>query len=227
MATGIFMEWKHRHLFLILSLVVVVLLHENLNNFHKAFAQLQSTPLQLLAHMWSWTQQSCRKRPQASFLPYRETPSHSWCDISFPQLTIFHLGLKLWSYTTEDSGSFALQFNLMTVARLYPLFSNLLGVFSLALYNNLTFKQSWNYLLPKVCNLWAKLSDPDQTEVREGWAGSSALLVSSAEVFSGGNTCVQKARCISVAFVKQSVSQCIHYSFSEDWFKDNTITPLR
>lgn len=123
------MEWKHRHLFLILSLVVVVLLHENLNNFHKAFAQLQSTPLQLLAHMWSWTQQSCRKRPQASFLPYRETPSHSWCDISFPQLTISHLGLKLWSYTTEDSGSFALQFNLMTVARLYPLFSNLLGVF--------------------------------------------------------------------------------------------------
>lgn len=130
MVTGIFMEWKHRHLFLLLSLgmVVMVLLYENANNFHKAFAQLQSTPLQLLAYqVWSWIQQSCRKRPERDPRPYfchTETPSHSWCDVSFPQLTISHLGLKLWSCTTKDSGSFALQFNLMTVGRHYPLVSD-------------------------------------------------------------------------------------------------------
>lgn len=69
MVTRVFMEWKHRHLFLLLSLVLlVVLLYENSYNFNKAFSQLQSTPLQLLAHMWSsWNQQSCRKRSQALF----------------------------------------------------------------------------------------------------------------------------------------------------------------
>lgn len=178
--------------------------------------------------MWSpWSQQSCRKRPQALFLPYRETPSHSWHVISFPQLTISHLGLKLWPCTTKDSGSFALQFNLMTVARLYPPFSS-----SCCWEFFSGIVQTWNYPLPKVFSLWAKLPDPDPTE-RSERAKLEALHHRSCpgflcrEVFSGGNTYVQKDTYSSVASVKHLVSRYVNYSFSEDWFKQNTVTPLR
>lgn len=165
--------------------------------------------------MWStWSQQSCRKRPRALFLGYKGTPSHSWRDGSFPQLKISHLGLKLWSCTTKDSGKFALQFNLVTVARPYPPFSN-----SCCWEFFSSIVQTWNYPLPKVFSLWAKLPDPAQTE-RSERAKLEALHHCSIpgffcrEVFSGGNTCVQKATYTSVAFVKHSVPRYVNYSFS-------------
>lgn len=184
MVTGTFLEWKHRHLFLLLALalVVVALLYKNWNNFHKAFSQLQSTPLHLLAHVIFLKSAELQKEtPGLIFAIQRDSITFLMCHLlssahNFPSWfeTVILYHWRQWELC------FAIQFNnskqdciLFSVT---PVAKN----FSLTLYNNLTFKQSCNYPLPKVFSLWAKLCDPDQTEVREGQAGSPApaLLVS-------------------------------------------------
>lgn len=103
-------------------LIIVIILK---TTFLTAFAQLWATLFSCL-HMCDPLEVSkaAEKDLVPLFLPHREALSHSWCEVSSLQLTISCLGLRLWSWTTKVSGSFALQFNLMTAARLNPSFSN-------------------------------------------------------------------------------------------------------
>lgn len=112
MLAGIFTESKQRHLFL----------HHNYYyckikaTFSSLFPNLNHT---VAAACTRYTLKVSRATGCLYFC-HTEAPSYSWRDVSSLQLTISHPGLRLWSCTTKVSGSFALQFNITTVVRLYP-----------------------------------------------------------------------------------------------------------
>lgn len=123
--------------------------------------------------MWSpWSQQSCRKRPRAFIFATQRL--HHILDVTSP-LCSSQFPVLVWDCDLEPvSGSFALQFSLMTVVSCILLsVTPTAGNFFLASYDNLTLKEIWNYPLPKVFRFWAKFSEPSNP--REGSWGTESL----------------------------------------------------